>query len=349
MKNSEKAKAIFEKLENGHINLWHDISKEEFYILFNEVDWDKLDDVSFDFEMLKLFSKFRDAHTRYFIKNKTLLNKLVYRDDKLYINENGKYLEVISINNCSVEELYDSFSKIVCYETKDWKNKQIEIGFNSKYFYEMIGIKDELVAKLYNDNFIELSVASEEELKKRVSTFKPYTYSVINNILCLKYSACRDDKDLPFIDFVKEMKDKVEELNIDKYILDLRGNAGGNSEILNPFQDFVREKKLNGVLLIDSGVFSSGRFAIAKFKKEFNTLLIGTPTGGAASSYGYNNNDSVDDKSFSYSIRYWDFKDVFNDSGSINPDIYVENSIEDLENNYDRVLEYALSYLKNKN
>jgi hypothetical protein len=78
-------------------------------------------------------------------------------------------------------------------------------------------------------------------------------------------------------------------------------------------------------------------------------LLIGTPTGGAASSYVYNNNDSLDDKSFSYSIRYWDFKDIFNDSGSIKPDIYVENSIEDLENNYDRVLDYALSYLKNKN
>ena len=55
-----------------------------------------------------------------------------------------------------------------------------------------------------------------------------------------------------------------EELNV-KYILDLRGNKGGNSEILNPFQDLVREKKLEGVLLIDSKVFSSGRFAVAKF------------------------------------------------------------------------------------
>ena len=346
MKNSEKAKSIFEKLEKGHINLWHDISKEEFYILFNEVDWDKLDEVSFDFEMLKLFSKFRDAHTRYFIKNKTLHHKLIYKNNKLYIFDNEKYLEVISINNYNIEELYDSFSKIVCYETKEWKNKQIEIGFNSKYFYEMIGIKDELVAKLYNDNFIELSVASDEELKKRVSTFKPYTYSVMNNVLYLKYSACRDDKDIPFIDFVKEIKDKVEELNIDKYILDLRGNAGGNSEILNPFQDLVRYKKLNGVLLIDSGVFSSGRFAIAKFKKEFNTLLIGTPTGGAASSYGYNNNDSVEDKSFSYSIRYWDFSEIFKSKGAIVPDIIVENTIEDLENNYDRVLKKAFEILK---
>ena len=194
----------------------------------------------------------------YFIKNKTLHHKLIYKNNKLYIFDNEKYLEVISINNCNIEELYDSFSKIVCYETKEWKNKQIEIGFNSKYFYEMIGIKDELVAKLYNDNLIELSVASEEELKKRVSTFKPYTYSVINNVLYLKYA---ENTGVAFSMFSFVVS--AAELNIDKYILDLRGNAGGNSEILNPFQDLVRDKKLNGVLLIDSGVFSSGRFAIA--------------------------------------------------------------------------------------
>ena len=158
-----------------------------------------------------------------------------------------------------------------------------------------------------------------------------------------------DELGINYIDnvtYFQEIKDKVEELNIDKYILDLRGNAGGNSEILNPFQDLVRDKKLNGVLLIDSGVFSSGRFAIAKFKKEFNTLLIGTPTGGAASSYGYNNNDSVEDKSFSYSIRYWDFSEIFKSKGAIVPDIIVENTIEDLENNYDRVLKKAFEILK---
>ena len=53
--------------------------------------------------------------------------------------------------------------------------------------------------------------------------------------------------------------------------MDLRGNAGGNSEILNPFQDLVRYKKLNGVLLIDSGVFSP---VVVLFNSElFSTIL----------------------------------------------------------------------------
>ena len=141
------------------------------------------------------------------------------------------------------------------------------------------------------------------------------------------------------------MSKTIEEKQITEYIIDVRGTMGGSSEILNPFQDLVRNKQLKGIMLIDEKVFSSGRFAIARFKKEFDIMTIGTSTGGAAASYGYNNNAKVEDKSFSYSIRYWDFSEIFNTTGSIYPDLYVENTIDDLNNNYDRQLEVGIETL----
>ena len=348
MENKDIVREIIHKLEKGHINLWHDISKEEMMSYIDKIEWNTLDEIRFDFEMLKLFSRFKDGHTRYFIKNKTLKNIFVYKDNRLYILEDGKYLRVNKINEKEIDELYNSFEELVCYETEEWKNTQIEIAFNSGYFYEMLGMNEPLYAYCETGKIIKLEIASNEEMSEKLKLFTPYEYKIMDNVLYLRYSACRDDVNNPFIEFVKEVEEIIDKLNIGNYILDLRGNKGGNSEILNPFQDLVRTKKLHGVLLIDSKVFSSGRFAIAKFKKEFNTMLIGTPTGGAASSYGYNNNDSVENKSFSYSIRYWDFKDIFNDPGSIKPDVYVDNSIEDLGNNYDRVLDYALELFKAK-
>ena len=95
-------------------------------------------------------------------------------------------------------------------------------------------------------------------------------------------------------------------------------------------------------MLIDNGVFSSGRFAVARFKRDFNTTIIGEETGGAAKSYGYNQNDKVEDLSFSYSIRLWDFSDIFGYTGSIKPDIEVVNTIEDIEANRDKQLEIAI-------
>ena len=39
-----------------------------------------------------------------------------------------------------------------------------------------------------------------------------------------------------------EVTQEIENKNIKKYILDLRHNGGGNSEILNPFQQLVKRK-----------------------------------------------------------------------------------------------------------
>ena len=98
--------------------------------------------------------------------------------------------------------------------------------------------------------------------------------------------------------------------------------------------------------IIDNEVFSSGRFAVARFKRDFNTPLIGQPTGGAAKSYGYVKNLEKNGKRFSASIRLWDFSDVFHYQGSVQPDILVKNTISDLENDTDSQLDKALEVVK---
>ena len=87
----------------------------------------------------------------------------------------------------------------------------------------------------------------------------------------------------------------------------MRGNHGGNSSIIKPLVKIIKKLSLDGVVLIDNGVFSSGRWAVADFKKNFNTLLIGEPTGGAATSYGNNRKLKVGDKNFSVSVSFFDF------------------------------------------
>ena len=246
------------------------------------------------------------------------------------------------INDIAIKELATRYEEMICYETQQWREVQLQSAFNNQYFYEMIGMGSDLFCLLEDGTTIKLQLLNEDDLSKTKKEFKPYQYQIMeNNILYLKYSACRNDASISFVNFVSEIEEKIKESHIRYYILDVRGNGGGSSEILNPFQDLVRELKLNGVMLIDNKVFSSGRFAIARFKKEFNIKTIGTPTGGAASSYGYNNNDSIEGKCFSYSIRYWDFSDIFHSPGAIFPDIYIDNTIEDINNNYDRQLECA--------
>ena len=98
MKNSQKVKEIIETLEKEHINLYHDITKEKIDKYIKSVAWDKLSDIEFDREMLKLFHQFKDAHTNYYLsKEKNLQrykNKFEYINRVSYIIIDGKYHEI---------------------------------------------------------------------------------------------------------------------------------------------------------------------------------------------------------------------------------------------------------------
>lgn len=55
----------------------------------------------------------------------------------------------------------------------------------------------------------------------------------------------------------------------------------------------------------------------------------------------------VEGKRFSASIRLWDFSDIFGYEGAIQPDILVEESIDNIQNKEDVILEKAVDYIGN--
>lgn len=350
MKNSELVKEILSCMEKEHINLFHDIDKQTVQSYISSIkNIDKLNPIEFDYEMLKLFALFKDSHTSYNIPWKNLNKTLRFIDEKFYIIENQKYKQILSIENFSTKQFYKKLVPLMNYETTEWLNQKINGAINNAYFYKMLGfdIENGIAIKTVDNKTINIKQATNQQKEQTLQKLKPYDFIILNDsILYFKYKACKENPDYPFVDFILDMTKVIEKHNIKNYILDLRDNGGGNSEILNPFQTLVRDKKLNGVLLINNGVFSSGRFAVARFKKEFNTPLIGEPTGGAVKSYGYNKNLQIEDKHFSVSTRLWDFSNVFGYEGAIQPDIKIKTTIEDIQNKNDTILNSALSIIK---
>ncbi|MBR1987635.1 MAG: hypothetical protein IKA36_01215 [Clostridia bacterium] len=355
MKNSQIVKEIIETLEKEHLNLYHDITKEKLTAYVKSISWDKLNDMEFDREMLKLFHQFKDAHTNYYLsKEKNLQryeNKFEYINRVSYVIIDGKYHEVLEINGKPMKGIVKSMTELLTYETDAWKNSRLNVRLNFAYYYKMLGITkdDKLNLKVKRGNKVFEYQTKEMNIEKLINSYdKPKNYSfdiVDDNVIHIKYNVCQEMKNYPFDQFVKDVKKACKENKIEKYIMDLRGNTGGDSSIIKPLVDLIEKMELKGVVLIDNGVFSSGRFAVADFKKRFNTPLIGQSTGGAAASYGYNKNLMVENKSFSCSIRYWDFSDVFGYTGEIKPDIFVTNRVIDREKEFDNQLDTALDIL----
>lgn len=353
MKNSEILENILSIMEKEHINLYHDISKVEVdEYVSNVKNIDNLSPIEFDYEMLKLFALFKDAHTNYFVPFKPLSHKILYCNDNFYIKIDEKWVTIKTFDDLNANKFYDNLKIIINYETQEWLNRRITQRANNAYFYEMLGLMKNRILKISLDNGQILEVREVENIdaENNNSKYLPYDFEILeDNILYLRYSSCINLDEKPFISLVEEMKKIIKEKDITKYILDVRGNTGGDSEILNPFQQLVRNWGLKGVLLIDNGVFSSGRFAVARFKKEFNTLLIGQPTGGASKSYGYLKRLEFEGKRFSVSVRLWDFSETFGYEGSIQPDVFVPIDIENIQNKEDVILNKAIEVVKTLN
>lgn len=345
MKNSSIVDSILEIMEKEHLNLFHSISKEEILTQKNKIDWDNLSPVQFDYEMSKLFAMFKDAHTTFALPRIRTNKKFWVVDGKIYLRNNAKLEEIILINDIHAKDIIDLAKNMTSWETEAWAKFKVEECLNNLYFYELIGIKTSDKIFCTTSNNQEICVSRLEKSSKENSNQQPwYDYKIINNILYVQYARCQDMQNYTFKQMVKEIAKEIENISISAYILDVRGNTGGNSEILNPFQNLMTEKKLQGVVLMDYKTFSSGRWAVARFKKYLNATLIGEPTGGSAKSYGNNKHLEFAGKKFSVSTKFFDFSDI-GYTQSFLPDIEVKNTIKEIENKKDKVLETTLHYL----
>ena len=374
MLNSERLSAIISKLEKEHINLYHEISKEEVQkYIANIKDINSMDKTQFDCTMLKIFALFNEAHTFYRVDKINLDKKIFFYDGKFYLVEDDKYSEILEFEGLSPKELFDKMVPLINYETKEYLNILINRDLNNGYIYKMLGLfkDDKLSIKLENNE--KVIVKKDETIDKQNPKKILYYDSKIlgDNIIYIRYKRCRQDPVYPFDKFVQDVKEQIDLSGSKNFICDLRDNPGGSSSIVNPLIYLLKEKNMKGVALMNNAVFSSGTFAIFDFKKKLNVTLIGDNAGEGIQAYGEFKMGEIDGCKFSWSTKFFDFNkamayadvekvDVYINSidgfdknnimyqEPFKPDIYVHNTIDDLKNNYDRQLDYAVSYVKNK-
>ncbi len=322
-----------------------------------------IDDVStskFYGYLVKLCAKFQNAHL--FINSKDEKEKrrylnqhLLYLNRKVYAICKDKFFEVDKIGGQPVLKLCKDMSECISYETNEWLSVQLNKSLNSTTLYNVLDV-DYSTIELKNGEKIHTDTSST--FFDYYTYFppysdmndKPYDFIVIEpNIIKINYKDCSKEHKADFDKFLSEFKDKVEKENFSNYILDIRGNPGGDSEIIKPLLKFIKDKKMKGVTLTDNRVFSSGTFAAYYAKEYLNTTLIGQPLGQGNARFGQSSGKIIlsEELLISYTEKYFDFSNVFNTPGVIKPDIEVPLSIEDMENRKDLSLTTAIRYLAN--
>ena len=366
------------KYKKVHPCPWHEISEEELNDIYNFLinRMDVKDKYTFFYMMnyiIKRLSGLEDAHTEYeFVEPLPINFKVIENEILINYPERLKGSSLLAINDIDINKIVGELEEIITYGTEGRRRSKIEdylfnrvallslpsLRGNNKVVYKIQKLDGE-IEELEFDNVQKY----KEEMFDTIEYLfgKPEEYEIKDGALIYKHSSVQPQFETRIKESIQRLRS--EELsNVNKIIIDLRGNLGGNSQLNKGLMDFLRDnadKEL--IVLTDYRVFSAGRYALMDLLK-LGAVTIGEEIGTPINCFGETNRIKVDYYTFTSSSAYFypgkfnvrnkdDFKrlivDEIRELYIFKPDVYISTTKEDYINGIDTVLEYALSYNKN--
>lgn len=182
---------------------------------------------------------------------------------------------------------------------------------------------------------------------------KLYWYQVIpeQSAIYLQYNSVRQDPDEPMAEFMAEVMAKIGELDIQKLIIDVRFNGGGNSFFnANILQPVMRSERINkrGHLFVITGrqTFSAAQNFTSDLMRDSQALFVGEPTGSAPQFVGETVRSYLPYTKMRISISdlFWQRGWPMDHRIWIPPDLPAPLSVKDYLENRDPALQAALDY-----
>ena len=181
----------------------------------------------------------------------------------------------------------------------------------------------------------------------------PYWFEYLagNKTIYFQFNSVRNDPKERLAAFSERLFKFVNENDVEKLVIDLRWNNGGNTGLLSPLvQGLIKNEKINqrGKLFVIIGrrVFSAAQNAATFFERDTNATFVGEPTGSSPNFVGEedpfvmpyskiaaNVSDLLWQSAYPQDRRTW-----------IAPQIYLPPTFKAYSTNRDAPLEAILAY-----
>lgn len=177
-----------------------------------------------------------------------------------------------------------------------------------------------------------------------------FEYLPESQTVYVRHSQIQDEEGDPIPAFYERVFDFIEKNNVEKLVLDVRLNGGGNNYKNKPIvTGLIRCEKINqpGKLFVILGrrTFSACQNLVNELDNYTNAIFIGEPTSENINFYGDNRKVELPNSKIPVylSFAWWQDKPQWENSDWLAPDIAVEMSFADYHSNRDPVLETALN------
>ena len=182
--------------------------------------------------------------------------------------------------------------------------------------------------------------------RKNPNSYYWYEYLPDSKALYIQYNRCANDPKQRFGSFSRSVLAFADSHPVDRIVIDLRFNGGGNSFIIRSLKNGIKARPAllsHLYVLIGPGTFSAAQDNAIDLRRNLHATLVGEATGEKPNGYGEVKWFRLpNSKVFvQYSTRYQrTMKDA--DPPALEPDIGVVRTLEDALNGRDPVLDAAL-------
>ncbi|NMB16463.1 MAG: peptidase S41 [Firmicutes bacterium] len=362
---------LVKELPKRHKNLFFQLDKKAFYWRAEEIrdQIDELTDEELIVELSRLVASVGDAHTVVYPELGRIypLRFYWFKEGIYAIAASEEYAEVVNlkletINGKPMEKVLAELRGVISHENEaSFKCLAVEYLLIPPIM-QGLGIVDDACQMGFADHqgekVVVVSPADVDKIKYILGTTERplyrrhgdlyywYEYLPEHRTLYFQYNVCAD-MEQPFREFTEEMFAVIEDNVVDKLIVDLRNNSGGNSLVMQPFIGRIQKSSLNDrdglFVVIGRRTFSSAILNALQLKDSTEATFVGEATGGKPNHYGevgalFLKNTGI---TVTYSKKY--FKHSNEDVDSLLPDVIIEPSIVDYKRGQDPVVDWILS------
>lgn len=180
-----------------------------------------------------------------------------------------------------------------------------------------------------------------------------YEYMADENMLFIQFlSIVTPDNDQGFKSFVDEIEHIMERESVEKLVIDNRYGGGGNGFKLKPLTDMIRKNgKINrwGKLFVLTSRATRGTVMELTSIMELNTrsIFIGEPTGEGVNTVGDMAAVELSNSGIIVNITkiFWPTSFEFDQRKSLEPDLYINYTMDQYIDRLDPWLESAVNYV----
>ena len=184
---------------------------------------------------------------------------------------------------------------------------------------------------------------------RNMEAFHWFQYLPESRSVYFQYNRVLPDAKEPFDQFVARLFAFIEQHDVDKLIIDLRWNNGGNTYLLPPLINaLIGTPKINRegrlFVLIGRRTFSAAGNAAAYIQRQTNAIFVGEPTGAKPNSLGDETYFTLPFSKLQTSVAdvYWESSWPQDFRKWIAPQIYVEPTFAAYRSNRDYALDAIL-------